>query len=225
MDPKSSLSVNREVLIMQRSTPRSLAFVLLGSLLSSPLLFGSESFGSLSLQEAGEGWIEWRPLVDSVGTVLRLTGPDGAVRELKFERGANPLVVLDDPAVWPDGVYVYELVLTPPIDDELRATPDAARAWSEDEAIARAQRRLPGPLVESGAFRIVGGVVVPPGLPEGAAATREDGGGGAGSGTARQSNDLRKVARDLGGGHDVGAIRIDYRAAGRVEHRESVELL
>jgi hypothetical protein len=43
-----------------------------------------------------------------VGTVLRLTGPDGAVRELKFERGANPLVVLDDPAVWPDGTTSFQ---------------------------------------------------------------------------------------------------------------------
>jgi hypothetical protein len=164
---------------MPTSTSRVLVFALLGSLIGSAVLLGAEVSDPAFRQAVGERWVEWRPLVEHEGLTLRIAGADGAVREFGFEAGASAFVLIDSPAAWPDEVYVYELLLTPRIDDELRAALAEARARGDEETIARLRTLLPGPLVESGAFRVEGGVVVPAGLPEVVVGSRDDAGDGA----------------------------------------------
>ncbi len=106
---------------------------------------------------------EWKPLVDYEALLLRIAPPDGLVREVRFGAGEVPVVVFDGGGKWPDGVYIYELVVAPRLGEQLEQELLAARERDDDEEVWRLQKQVTGPLLQSGAFKVVGGVGVPNG--------------------------------------------------------------
>ena len=142
----------------------------------SPILFGCAVLLGLQILAAKEGLVAeelarlhrsgglmaWLPQVDSEEILLRLSGPDGQVRSRRFEAGSVPSLAFFDEAgqPLPDGLYTYELRATPRLSPELRERLRTARLEADEAAVRRLQAEIPGPLVQSGAFRILGGEVL-----------------------------------------------------------------
>ena len=105
------------------------------------------------------GLVAWLPQIDSEEILLRISGPDGQVRSRRFEAGAVPSLPLFDEVgqPLPDGLYTYELRATPRLSRDLRERLRAARAEGDEPAVRALQAEIPGPLVQSGTFRIAGG--------------------------------------------------------------------
>lgn len=82
---------------------------------------------------------EWTPQVEADALDLRIARPDGRVIERQFPGGLRPSVAFAGGGLWPDGIYIWELVL----------------------------RSGSGVRTESGAFWIMGGNGVPNGYRDG----------------------------------------------------------
>ena len=93
------------------------------------------------------------------GAKISISGPAGVQFEQYLAAGETSLDLAD----LPDGLYTYELRFVPKIDQATRKAMKAARAAGDAAAIQalRDAGKLPkGPQVQSGSFRIQGGVPV-----------------------------------------------------------------
>lgn len=145
---------------MHRSSVLIGCAVLLGlQILTAGKGLGAEELARL---HRSGGLIAWLPQIDSEEILLRLSGPDGQVRSLRFEAGAVPSLALFGEAgqPLPDGLYTYELRATPRLSRDLRERLRAARAEGDEPAVRALQAEIPGPLVQSGTFRIAGGEIL-----------------------------------------------------------------
>ncbi|MGZ9130616.1 MAG: tail fiber domain-containing protein, partial [Candidatus Binatia bacterium] len=103
---------------------------------------------------ASQGGVSWQVNIPNDGVSLRVSQPNGIVFERNFPSGQSP--AFTSPAgVLPDGSYTYELHVSAALSPELRAQAKAASADAGELA-------GPSGLVESGSFRVVGGVVKVP---------------------------------------------------------------
>jgi len=130
--------------------------------------------------------VEWQPTGDYAGMTLRVSGPLGVV-EQGFAAGENPLFDLGSMETVADGLYTWEIVAAPRLDEGVRRAMAEARAAGDGavEGRLRASGALPnaGDMVQSGSFRVVGGVIQQP------------------TGEAERSPGLRRVTSDATGGN------------------------
>lgn len=121
----------------------------------------------VALVSAGHGLLEWTPLVESEGITLALADPQGLVRTFQFGPGEAPALSLSDAqgSPLPDGIYTWELRLTPYLSIDLKQEIEDAQRRGDAEELPRLSR-LAAPLVQSGHFRIADGSLVAPDLAE-----------------------------------------------------------
>ena len=132
---------------------------------------------------AGSSGLTWRPLVSFEIGVLTVGTPDGLVFSQEFGAGAG---VSFSPFTQPnyrppDGTYLWQVTLGRPsaVNAKLRAAAQAARGDGDpDIEAAHRAASARATLVQSGAFQILNGVIVPSNLTE--PGTRQR---GAGAGT------------------------------------------
>lgn len=107
------------------------------------------------------------------GTTLTVVAPDGQVFTKEFKGGNDPEFKLNDAKGerLPDGIYVYELRVTPNFSSEVKEQLKAARVKGNEGEVQRELRRrgvLPTqPTVQSGSFSILNGQIITAGAPEG----------------------------------------------------------
>ena len=146
-----------------------------GLLLGLPA--GAHAGGETVAFTAGPSGLVWQPLVPYEHGVLTVASPDGTVFREEFEAGVslafNPFA--QPGAHPPDGTYIWEVRLGRPsaINAQLRAAALAARE-SGDADIEAALRAATtqATQVQSGAFQILHGAIVPSTLVEPRAAPR-----------------------------------------------------
>ena len=125
-----------------------------------------------SISASAQG-VRWDVAATNAGITLTVSTPDGQVFKRQFKAGAAAEFSLTDPKGerLPDGVYTYELRLTPVISSDVKETLAAARVKGNDEDVGRELRKrgvLPSqPLVQSGNFAILNGSAVVAGALEG----------------------------------------------------------
>src|SRR6266404_358608 len=115
--------------------------------------------------------IRFQPKVEYARLILRVSTPDGEVFSKEFEAGTLPsFKLIDDSGMkLRDGHYLYELRLTPHLDQEVREALTAARAKGDDQAVRELQKngKIPTQItVQSGAFAVKEGTVYFGGLEE-----------------------------------------------------------
>jgi hypothetical protein len=129
--------------------------------------------------------VEWQPTGDFAGMTLRVSGPLGVV-EQEFAAGENPLFDLRSMESVADGMYTWEIVAAPRLDESVRRAMAESRTAGDGaaEGRLRASGALPNAadMVQSGSFRVVGGAILQP--------TAE----------AEPSPGLRRVTSDATGG-------------------------
>jgi endosialidase-like protein len=117
---------------------------------------------------SGSG-LSFAPLITGYeALVVTLTGPGAVVVRKEFAAGQKASVALGEGGQpWPDGQYRYELRVVPRVDAGAREALQAARE-AEDAAPAPTAAPTGGEsLVQSGAFQVRGGSIVPiSGAPE-----------------------------------------------------------
>jgi hypothetical protein len=113
----------------------------------------------------GGSSVRWDVGASNAGLTLVVSAPDGRVFRRDYKAGSSPDFALVDKQSerLPDGVYSYELRLTPVASDALksRAKDDA----SEEERTGRKRSTVSAP-VQSGSFAIVNGSAVVAGAVE-----------------------------------------------------------
>jgi hypothetical protein len=104
---------------------------------------------------------------------LTVIGPDGVAFSKEFKSGDSPEFKLTSSKGerLPDGVYTYELRVTPNISSETKEALKAAREKGNGAEVQRELRKrgaLPShALIQSGGFTVAGGSVILPGTEEG----------------------------------------------------------
>ena len=118
----------------------------------------------------GGGLVRWEISAANGGGTLTVTFPDGRALRKTFRAGASPEINLTDKELenLPDGVYSYDLVLTPVLTPAQKGAIAKARGKDDDPESERMMRRRPDvtALHQSGAFSILNGAVVVPGAIE-----------------------------------------------------------
>jgi hypothetical protein len=109
--------------------------------------------------------VSWKLAAPESASTLTVAAPDGRIFRREFKAGASPEFTITDreQKTLPDGQYVYELRLTPVLSRDARRALAAQRGRDTDSEAVRTARKpaVPAqPLVESGSFAIVRGVVV-----------------------------------------------------------------
>lgn len=127
------------------------------SVLLCSLLAGSPSLAlaGVAIPSSSGSSVQWQLTVPTDGVSLRVSMPDGSVSEQEFSRGQSPWFASVTGGALPDGHYVYELSIAPTVSAQARAQASASR----DSAFPVT---LPAGIVESGVFRVIGGLVVLP---------------------------------------------------------------
>src|SRR5437016_13798795 len=127
--------------------------------------------GKLASMTAGAGGVRWDILGPNAGGTLTVTAPDGRAFRKVFRGGASPEINLSDKQFdsLPDGVYNYELRLTPVLTAAQKESLKKARGNDDDPESERTARKRPSipALSQSGSFAIVNGAIVAPGAIEG----------------------------------------------------------
>ena len=119
-----------------------------------------------SLSAGGSG-VRVEVSAPHAGMILTVASPDGQVFRREFKAGSAAAIFsisdLNGERL-PDGVYTYELRLAPQLSSGVKEALAAARAKGTDEEVSRDMRKrgvLPSqPLVQSGSFSILNGVVI-----------------------------------------------------------------
>jgi endosialidase-like protein len=120
----------------------------------------------LAKVSAGQYGVEWHPTVDYEAITLTVSGPDGS--EFRREFSSNEFPSFDfygkKDRLLPDGVYTYELTVSPVLDPQTRKALNAVREWKDRGKIAERFRKrgaLPErDLTQSGTFSFKGGKVL-----------------------------------------------------------------
>ncbi|HEV8590170.1 MAG TPA: tail fiber domain-containing protein [Pyrinomonadaceae bacterium] len=117
----------------------------------------------------GGSAVRWEVGASNNGGTLTITFPDGRSVRKTFRAGSSPQISIGEKQFesLPDGVYVYELQLTPVISP---AQKEAAKSRGKDDdpesERAGRKRTVLAPLVQSGSFAIVNGSIITPGAVE-----------------------------------------------------------
>ncbi|HEY3104807.1 MAG TPA: tail fiber domain-containing protein [Pyrinomonadaceae bacterium] len=118
----------------------------------------------------GGSGVRWEVGASNNGGTLTITFPDGRSVRKTFRAGSSPQISLGEKNFenLPDGVYVYELQLTPVISPAQKETAAKSRGKDDDPESERAGRKRTGlaPLVQSGSFAVVNGSIITPGAVE-----------------------------------------------------------
>jgi hypothetical protein len=128
--------------------------------------------------DAGPSGLAWRSLVSFDHGILTVGTPDGLVfsREFKGASGISFNPIGQPNYQPPDGTYIWQVTLGQPskVDSRLRAAAAATRGGDGDpdlEALHRAASAR-ATLIQSGAFQILNGAIVPSNLVEPGARSR-----------------------------------------------------
>ncbi len=133
----------------------------------------SQSAGPLALVQVEPGQITWHPLIPYARLDLTVVKPDGSIFSRSFSAGSLPVLELSETpgASLPDGLYTYELKLTPLLDADTHAALAAAaidaNARLQTVEKLRAAGKLPLVTTMSGAFSVSAGRFVSPDVKEG----------------------------------------------------------
>jgi len=113
--------------------------------------------------------VRWDVAGQYSSATITISAPDGQVIRKEFSGGAAPEISLTDKRGerLPDGVYTYELRISPVLGTSVKEALAAARAKGNDEEVQRDLRSrgiLPTtPTVQSGSFSVINGTIVLPG--------------------------------------------------------------
>ena len=115
--------------------------------------------------------VKWDVYVPHSGLTLTISAPDGQVFRKEVKGRSAEFTLTDKKGErFPDGHYSYELRVTPQIPTDVIEMLAAARAKGNDEEVHRELVKRGAlaaqPLVVSGGFSILNGVVVVPGMVE-----------------------------------------------------------
>ncbi|HKO57901.1 MAG TPA: tail fiber domain-containing protein [Thermoanaerobaculia bacterium] len=170
-----------------------LLVALLALILIPTLGFAQKAPEPIGRTQAGLDTIEWPLTASGDSVMLTVVSPSDDVYVADFTSGRTPSVRLRDLGlgkVPPDGVYHYELRLTPRISTAVKSQLKAARQANDDVAARRIMRDngILFTTVQSGAFVVVNGSIVNPDAEEGsvgigkikASATAKSGAAGSG---------------------------------------------
>ena len=128
----------------------AIPFVAAGILAITPMV--SQAAADVAKMSNHGSAISWHPSGTYAGASLSVGNPDGTVTSQNFDR--NEQIAITTPGT--DGLYTYELVLTPMIPTGLRARMDDHRANHPGEKFMGGLRGG----IKSGSFRISGGAVL-----------------------------------------------------------------
>ncbi|MBV9494170.1 MAG: tail fiber domain-containing protein [Acidobacteria bacterium] len=137
------------------------------------LAFAQKAPETIARTQTRGDMIEWSTIADGDSVMLTVTGPNDATFVRDFSAGRNPQVRLSDLGIGKvpaDGIYHYELRLTPRIPASVKLQLKAARE-ANDEATARRIMRDNNILfvnTQSGTFAVVNGSIVANDLEENA---------------------------------------------------------
>jgi hypothetical protein len=153
--------------------------------------------------DAGPSGLTWRPLVSFEHGTLTVSTPDGLVFAEELKGGAvfsfNPVGQANYRP--PDGTYLWQVVLGQPsaVNAALRAAAAAGRAGDGDPHVEAAHRAAAArtTMIQSGAFQILNGALVPSNLVEPGAPSR-------GAGSRSMSSDAPRRAEWI---YDDPAVR------------------
>ena len=142
------------------------------------LALGQAADNKLATISASGLSVRWDVSAAHAELTLTISAPDGQVFRKEFKGGRSAEFTLTDAKGerFPDGIYSYELRITPPISSEVRETLAAARAKGNSEEVRRDYIKkglLPAQApVVSGNFSILNGAVIVAGaLEEGSTAS------------------------------------------------------
>ncbi|HMH53533.1 MAG TPA: hypothetical protein VK548_25095 [Candidatus Acidoferrum sp.] len=144
--------------------------------------------------DASASGLTWRPLVSFEHGMLTVSTPDGLVFSETFKGGSgisfNPT---GQPNYQPpDGTYLWQVTLGKPsaVNAKLRAAAGANRAGDGDPDVEAAHRAASAraTLIQSGAFQILNGAIVPSNLVEPGAKSAGAGSGSMTTDAFRQAN-------------------------------------
>src|SRR2546421_8662210 len=90
--------------------------------------------GKFANMNVGAGGVRWDVAVSNGGGTLTITAPDGRVFRKAFRGGASPEINLSDKQLdsLPDGVYNYDLQLTPVLTAAQKEAIMKARGSDDD---------------------------------------------------------------------------------------------
>jgi Chaperone of endosialidase len=139
------------------------------SLHTSALAQSSDDKNKIAGMSAGGLNVRWDLSGSYSSATITISTPDGQVIRKEFKGGATPEIALTDKLGerLPDGVYTYELRISPFLSAAVKEALAAARAKGNDEEAQRDMRKrgmLPTtPTVQSGSFSVINGSIVLPG--------------------------------------------------------------
>ena len=125
---------------------------------------------SLAKVIGGVSSATWEIAVPHSGGTLTVAFPDGRSIRKTFRAGTSPQIGLSDKQMenLPDGVYVYELQLSPVLATTDKQALTKGRAKDDDPESERTARKrtTAAPLVQSGSFAVVNGSIIVAGATE-----------------------------------------------------------
>ena len=125
---------------------------------------------SLAKVTGGASGPTWEIGVAHSGGTLTVVFPDGRSIRKTFRAGTSPQIGLSDKQMenLPDGVYVYELQLSPALAAGDKQALTKGRAKDDDPESERTARKhtTAAPLVQSGSFAVVNGSIIVAGATE-----------------------------------------------------------
>jgi len=128
---------------------------------------GEAKIANMSVGAAG---VRWDINAPNAGGTVTVTFPDGRQFKRAFRAGGSAEIDLNDKQMegLPDGVYNYELRLTPTLTASQKETLLKARGNDDDAESDRTGRKRPAvtPLVQSGTFAVTNGMIIGPGAIE-----------------------------------------------------------
>jgi hypothetical protein len=151
--------------------PSVLSIVLALTFFSISAFAQSNDNSVASINGLGSG-VRWDVKANHASSTLTVVGPDGEVFTKEFQGGQSPEFLLSDKKGerLADGVYTYELRLTPNFSASVKEQLKAARENGNGDQVQRDLKKrgiLPSqPLVQSGSFSVINGTVVVGGLTE-----------------------------------------------------------
>ena len=123
--------------------------------------------GKIANMSVGAGGVRWDILAPNAGGTVTVSFPDGRTIKKSFRAGAAAEVDLNDKQLdsLPDGVYNYDLRLSPALTGSQKETMAKGRGDDDEPEAQRnlRKRSVPASLSQSGSFAIVNGALVGPG--------------------------------------------------------------
>ena len=145
--------------------------VILTALIGMVLMSGVRAEGpepKVARMQVFDNFVGWEEVAHFQSVNLRISGPDGMYFERTFSQEDSIYFDLTTTPV-SDGTYHWELRASPLLSDEVKDWLAYARETGDEEVVKELRRsgQLPSrALVDTGAFRVVDGILVNPDIPE-----------------------------------------------------------